>query len=401
MNLSGTAVDDIPANTHAIATNGWGYASQFANSALQATAGSQTATTLAPTHLRIGANTGATGDYVAYPLTSHWYEGGLGDIMIFNSVLTFEQRKLVEGYMAEKYRCQEYLGGTSNSTGQFLHPYRTTSTKILPSLDLTKTYAQGLTVWFDAANSSTIVGTGTDVDSWTSSGGNLALTLTAVDNKPQLVENVQNGLPGIRFTVTSGNGRPLRGPFEPKISDFTTISENNEYTIITVYRTANFDSGAVISCLLRGGGTNDRLVINGNNFNYRGSQEEPPYAGTDQYKSHSATGTNIMYITVHYRRGNVMLARVNGSVDTGSTDPATPTNLSIPPTINGLSTFGLTLGSYLGPTDAPFAGDIYEHIMFRHALTDQAIFQIEGYLAWKWGVNGSLPATHPYYEVMT
>jgi hypothetical protein len=246
--------------------------------------------------------------------------------MIFNSVLTFEQRKLVEGYMAEKYRCQEYLGGTSNSATQFLHPYRTTSTKISPSVDLTKTYAQGLTVWFDAANSSTIVGTGTNVDSWTSSGGNLALTLSAVGSSPQLVENVQNGLPGIRFTVTSGNGRPLRGPFTSKLPDFTTISENNEYTIITVYRTAVYEAGAVISCLLRGGGTNDRLVLAGNNFNYRGSQAESPYAGTDQYKDHNATAPNTMYVAVHYRRGNVMLARVNGSVDTGSTNPATPTN---------------------------------------------------------------------------
>jgi hypothetical protein len=222
-----------------------------------------------------------------------------------------------------------------------------------------------------------------------------------VGNSPQLVENVQNGLPGIRFTVTSGNGRPLRGPFTSKLTNFTTISENNEYTIITVYRTANFVPGAVISCLLRGAGTNDRLVLAGNNFNYRGSQAEPPYAGTDQYKDHNATANNTMYITVHYRRGNVMLARVNGSVDTGSTNPATPTNLSIPPAVASLDNFGLILGSYLGPTDAPFAGDIYEHIMFRYALTDQAIFQIEGYLAWKWGVNGSLPATHPYYEVMT
>ena len=335
-------------------------------------------------------------DYTTFPLNSHWYEGGLGDIMIFNSVLTFEERKLVEGYMAEKYRCQEYLGGTSNVTGEFLHPYRTTSTRISPTVDLTKSYVQGLTVWFDAANSSTITATGTNVTSWTSAGGHLPLTLTAVVSSPQLVETAQNGLPGIRFTVTGGNGRPLRGPFTPKITDFTTASENNEYTIITVYRTANFVAGAVISCLLRGGGTNDRLVLAGNNFNYRGSPPEAP-GGIDQYKSHSATGTNIMYIGVHYRRGNVMLARVNGAQDTGATTPA---DLSIPPSVNGLSTFGLTLGSILGPANNPFAGDIYEHIMFRYALTDQAIFQIEGYLAWKWGVNGSLPVTHPYYEVM-
>jgi hypothetical protein len=42
---------------------------------------------------------------------------------------------------------------------------------------------------------------------------------------------------------------------------------------------------------------------------------------------------------------------------------------------------------------------LYETIVFRYALTDQAIYQIEGYLAWKWGLNASLPTNHPYYRI--
>jgi hypothetical protein len=221
------------------------------------------------------------------------------------------------------------------------------------------------------------------------------LTLTAVSGFPQLIQNAQNGLPGMRFTITGGNGTPLGTSSVNRLIDFSTIGKNNEYTIITVYKTAVYAAGAVISSLLRGGGTNDRLVVNSDNFNYRGGPAAD-VPRTEQSKYYTATDTDTTYMTVHYRRGNVMSARVNGSGDS-----ATMADLAIPPNVVGLNTFLLILGSYLGPANAPFAGDIYEHIMFRYALTDEAIFQIEGYLAWKWGIQTSLPANHPYYRIRT
>ena len=92
-----------------------------------------------------------------------------------------------------------------------------------------------------------------------------------------------------------------------------------------------------------------------------------------------------------------MIARINGVVDGGVTTAGT--NLTIPSSIGSI--FGLTLGAYsvTSRTTNPFAGDIYEHMVFRHALADQAIFHIEGYLAWKWGIQTAFPATHPYYKV--
>ena len=47
----------------------------------------------------------------------------------------------------------------------------------------------------------------------------------------------------------------------------------------------------------------------------------------------------------------------------------------------------------------PWVGFIGECICYNTALTLTQRQQIEGYLAWKWGINTSLPASHPYYSV--
>lgn len=41
-------------------------------------------------------------------------------------------------------------------------------------------------------------------------------------------------------------------------------------------------------------------------------------------------------------------------------------------------------------------GDISEVIVFVSAISESQILTVEGYLSWKWGTQGSLPANHPY-----
>lgn len=81
-------------------------------------------------HLRIGADTSATGAYnvVNSFLTDSFYDGGIGDILVFNSTLTLEQRQFVEGYLAQKYRFQQFLGGSPNSV-QIDQPLTLTTTE--------------------------------------------------------------------------------------------------------------------------------------------------------------------------------------------------------------------------------------------------------------------------------
>jgi hypothetical protein len=42
-------------------------------------------------------------------------------------------------------------------------------------------------------------------------------------------------------------------------------------------------------------------------------------------------------------------------------------------------------------------GYIYELIVFKTEVNTQTRQSVEGYLAWKWGIQNSLPTTHPYY----
>lgn len=40
--------------------------------------------------------------------------------------------------------------------------------------------------------------------------------------------------------------------------------------------------------------------------------------------------------------------------------------------------------------------NVYEIVIYKSFLTDTQRQQVEGYLAWKWGMVGNLPSTHPY-----
>lgn len=98
-------------------------------------------------HLRIGADTSATGAYnvVNSFLTDSFYDGGIGDILVFNTALTLEQRQFVEGYLAQKYRFQQFLGGSPNSV------------QIDQPLTLTTTENSGLVLAVTAATCATAV----------------------------------------------------------------------------------------------------------------------------------------------------------------------------------------------------------------------------------------------------
>ena len=43
---------------------------------------------------------------------------------------------------------------------------------------------------------------------------------------------------------------------------------------------------------------------------------------------------------------------------------------------------------------------ISEIILYQSQLTKDQYQQVEGYLAWKWGLQTSLPTNHPYYTTL-
>ena len=571
-NLTSTATADIPAYSAGTINLGWRNENNLFNSNYSGLAGSYSPATLTPVHFRLGGNTNATNNYTTYPLTTSWYEGGIGDVMVFNSVLSVEQRQLVEGYLAQKYACQAYLGGTtstantasaaytitsgsafgasapyiialggtfspalinttqvtvsgatpsglngtwtlrsSNTTqitfysqtslawtsggtisgittnnASFIHPYRLNPNNITSGLSLSNNYAQGLVTWIDAANRSTLsFVSGNLISSW-AAGGTLGVSLVApsisntVWNPTYVLDSV--GRPNVKFTrasysittksvdasngilitstsvvpaveqaitfnsaiapnITAGPAYYIRTVTFVSGNDYTitvsstiggtalTLTQNSSLVVAGTIRTANtlaqtsgsFNMGPILTTqtlnneftsvlvFSRDGGSTGGIIVgyiaSGNtritmedttrtcDYNLIGvSALTQPITYTP---STSPLAVNVPYILIYSRRGAQSFTRLIGNGTFLGTSVTNTKNLV-------LSSSGVTLrvGGYASPDAfSSFAGSIYEHMLFKYALTDQAIYQIEGYLAWKWGLQTSLPTTHPYYRV--
>jgi len=441
---------EIAANSVDATINGWRFSNSYRE--FETIAGGFTPRTLTPLQLRIGGDTSATTSSL---LNERFYEGGIGDILIFNSVLTLDQRQLVEGYLAQKYGCSTILGSTTGNTintstqygiaggsvsgtgpwthtltgtfttaflagsqvtvagvntpstlngvwtlttastttitflsstvstawssggnvtsvtaasNAFIHPYR------LNNLAITQynsnQYTAGLVGWFDAANSDSFTfSSGTLVNAWVSGGGTpgISLVQTNAGQYPTLTQNALNGLSGLRFS----NGTSLAYS-SLTTNQLLTQSSNPEFTIFVVTRQLSTD---ISSTLLNFANNALNQIIFAPNTLQVGNQ------------STSVTSVplqNVAYISTITRRGLINIVRTNGTSN-GSTTFTLPLNFSG-------ATFSITVGSVTN-------SDIYEIIVVRYAMSDQMICQIEGYLAWKWGLQRSLPSIHPYYKV--
>jgi hypothetical protein len=115
---------------------------------------------------------------------------------------------------------------------------------------------------------------------------------------------------------------------------------------------------------------------------------------------HALTSGKTHMITV-YRDGTTLGYRIvsedttrgSGGFAAGT---ATQSNLAIPTFNTPTLTFGAsTVTSYT----TSFRGTIFEAALFRSAMTLQSMQQVGGYLAWKWGLQNSLPSGHAYKRI--
>jgi len=418
--FSNTAVTgaDITTGRNGLAVKGWRYDTALSNSSYNAISAAAPSSSLSLAQIRIGGNTNA-GEFS--PPHTHWYEGGLGDVFFFDRVLTLDERQLLEGWLSQKYTCNNTLGSTAINTsgptgGSSIHQYRLNPTIVTgqntlgtPITSPTQ-ISNSLAAWFDATYSPTLststssftnafIPNNTAIAAWGSragfwsqtiiNGAGCVVQLTAA-RRPLYITNSVNGLPGIRFSASSGNDSALD----------TTSSSRLEYLIITQDANPNTTLFMVVNPIstpaangtilnvgqVTGGNYGLGLVFN-TNRTVTFTMNNP---STTQSVASSALTLGQPYIIVAIRRGREMLIKTIGSG--GSTTTSNPANFSM----SGSSSAYLRVGNNYGGGSNPFTGDINEFMLFRTGLPNQAVQHIEGYLAHKWGLQGSLPATHAY-----
>ena len=234
---------------------------------------------------------------------------------------------------------------------------------------------QGLSLWFDAADSNAVITSGSNVTQWRdkSQFANHSQILTT--NFPQVstlgigsISTILFNGANTRFTI------PISSSYENRDTPYTLavvckpfFGGNNLTGIYGVLgRSTTFPDG--LSILTRGYTSN---------MGFYGTFT----SGINLYTWNS----NVHQLLIAQR---ITLGTVN-IYDTGTFTSAV--GGTILPNSNPFF-----LGFSAGVSGNYFNGELCEVLFYNASITNFQRQQIEGYLAWKWGLQANLPASHPY-----
>jgi hypothetical protein len=297
--------------------------------------------------------------------TTRAFNGKIGEILIYDNQPTPINRQLIEGYLAWKWGLQTNLPSS--------HPFRNYPPTTSP-IPFQPTMLSNLQGWFDASDP---LGTGTppadgaSVTTWSDKSGWARNTSGGTAG---FYSNVDGGM--IRFNGTSTN--------YPIASVAATIA-NQYFTIFVVERL---------------GGTNATRALFGGSSSTTNANLHNLYSGaTSSSMSFGFFGNDLSATTIpafttpqpiriwsFSQRPTFRSIYLNGS------NYRTDTNNTL---LSGWT--GASIGLYTN-TPAYYLGNYHEFLMCTGTVTYYQQQQVEGYLAWKWGLQTSLPSSHPFYS---
>lgn len=286
------------------------------------------------------------------PFTAY-FPGSFQEFIIYTSIPTTVQRQQIEGYLSWKWGLAAKLPADHPYKNQPLAPFPFTLTPYIGNLKVwLPSMISGLSLWLDGADRSRmfqnsaattpVTGTGQAVWVWQDKSGSGRNA------------NFGNG------NVTLSNA----GPYFPNSQGATNLS----MIVGSAFGVAAYASSSY--------GTGFPGLIGG------------------QY-----AGGNIMYGYLTTAMGSSLSSATvwaNGTINGSTTAPNSNNMWSVvsssPPNLGFLRVgYGDS-----GPPSTCWQGTISEIIIYSSSLSTSQRQNVEGYLAWKWGLVASLPANHPY-----
>jgi hypothetical protein len=301
----------------------------------------------------------------------------MNEILLYSNVLTTSQRQQVEGHLAWKWGLQANLPAGHPyrfNPQQTLYPFTTIQTPFanthLPYYsDFFPRSIGGCGLWLDAADASTVILSNGTVAQWTDKSG-------LSNNATQAVSSNQ---PGYSNSFVSLNG--INQFFNVNL-DFLAGVSHNSFIVLRNFNFTNIYGAAT------GGLSANSLHIGFNSagayrMNYWGNDLYP--AITANYKVNQVNLLNFNWVN---NTGKIIYA--NGGLEISSNQPG----------IIGTMAGGGRIGNVANSTGvfnpAFINANIYEMIIYTGTLTTNQRQQIEGYLASKWGILGSLASSNPF-----
>jgi len=232
-------------------------------------------------------------------------------------------------------------------------------------------------LWLDADDANTITLNGNNVSQWNDKSGNARnATQGLVANQPVYNTLTLNSKPAITFDGTL--------KFLEMSVNISNIILSNSYSAFTVGRATSAptnnadgfnnsgfwgDNGGYISNYFRG--TSNLIGV----YNWDGTND----VTTQSY----TFGTNVIS-GVELSGGSIRL-RQNGGTETSTASGNTQVTTGV-----------LRIGKVYRDQEPNFTGVVSEVIFCRGHLSTTDRQLVEGYLAWKWGLEANLPNDHPY-----
>ena len=267
-------------------------------------------------------------------------QGQLYELIFFNDALADDQRQLIEYYLYNKWKA--------------------TTTTFIPSSII------GCTLWLDGNDSSTITySSGTNISQWADKSGN---NYHAIQNTAARQPTYDSTNKGVNFVNTSTQFMTSSAPY--------TGSANEEFVYI-VFKHNGIANGTLLGTTDPNRGrqittqTNRLVVFNGI---------------TLALNSTATVIAGTVYFSEFINVSGLSLIKTNKSLIGSGAKITFATGTTYTQVIGGTTTSGVV----------PYAGQIYEIVVFNRALTSSERSSMHNYLFSKWTTVVSGPTLNSY-----
>lgn len=238
-----------------------------------------------------------------------------------------------------------------------------------------------LSLWLDASDSSTITLNGSTVSQWNDKSGNARhVSQATATNQPTYSATGLNGKGSLSF---DGSDDILSTPTAfPSLDNFSVFVVASGNAIA-----ANQERGIV-------------AIDNGTGSGYiSGYWFERSSWGQalTSYISSATVGAPLNSLPT-----NGFTAKILGQVRTKNVDHALFIDGNFYNVTANNTTLTATIPSnrlYIGRSALTYSGTISEVTVFNTSLSTTDRQKLEGYFAWKWGLEANLPAGHPFRNI--
>jgi hypothetical protein len=305
-------------------------------------------------------------------LPQGFLNANIHEMLIYTGTLSVPQRQQIESYLMYKWNLESNL--PSNHPA-FIPPMPVNIPRTITNYIFSPTIFSGLSVWLDGSDLNSFTFSGANITQWRDKSGNArhaSISGTVTFSNSNVITN---GTSPNSFSVPLD----IRRTTLSNLNLFIVYNQNN----ITTPTTQALWGNDV------GGGWNRFQTLNNTNGSFAYIISGGFFGGAQNtFAISNINNTNKQIYNVSYSLSNINNSFVftNGSLNRTFTEYSSQ---------NETTTTNIFFGTI---NNTGFYGNIAynEIIVFNRTMNANERQQIEGYLAWKYGLQANLPSVHPF-----